>query len=133
MKRGGKMINVTKSELLRFFIKVFSMFHEDWPYRKVREEMEKLYSSSIPATKEKTDRFTLGGYLILLEKEFSYQEIADPKKCPDMNLMFPKSGVRLFLHDQLLAHHHDPAIIEDEIEQIKKDLKNSPKYSRYFS
>lgn len=127
------MINVTKTDLIRFFIKVLSMFHEDWPYSKVRAEIYRLYSSSIPVKKGKTDRFALGGYLILLEKEFSYDEIADPDQCPDMNFMFPRSCVNLFLHDHLLARHHDPALIEEEIEQIRKELKLSPNYSKYLS
>lgn len=64
---------------------------------------------------------------------FSYDEIADPDQCPAMNFMFPRSCMNLFLHDHLLARHHDPALIEEEIEQIRKELKLSPNYSKYLS
>lgn len=94
------MLNVTKGDFLHLMISVAQTCNAQWTPAQVRQSAEEIYSNSIPKRKGSTDRFILGGYVVLLEQCVPYEVLADPQQLPHLNFLLSKKGMEFYLRNE---------------------------------
>lgn len=111
------MLNVTKGDFLSLMTSLAQTCNTQWTTDQVRQSVEEIFANSIPKRKGSTDRLVFNGYVVLLDHDVSYEKLAHPDKLLNINFLFSKKGMELYLRNE--CDHYGLSNSQTEIELNK--------------
>jgi len=126
-KEGMTMINLTKDEFIKMIIRMTSTYHEDWMYSKVRAFANEVYQNSLPEGQGVMDRFVIGGYTVLLDKDVENSQLRDPQADLMVNFLLPQTGLREYLKKTVVTCGYTGDDVNEEVSRIISTLKRKGK------
>ncbi len=121
------MINLTKDEFIKMIIRMTSTYHEDWMYSKVRAFANEVYQNSLPEGQGVMDRFVIGGYTVLLDKDVENSQLCDPQADLMVNFLLPQTGLREYLKKTVVTCGYTGDDVNEEVSRIISTLKRKGK------
>ncbi|GEM_PF-4827142 len=121
------MINLTKDEFIKMIIRMTSTYHEDWMYSKVRAFANEVYQNSLPEGQGVMDRFVIGGYTVLLDKDVENSQLRDPQADLMVNFLLPQTGLREYLKKTVVTCGYTGDDVNEEVSRIISTLKRKGK------
>lgn len=121
------MINLTKDEFIKMIVRITSTYHEDWMYSKVRAFANGVYQNSIPQGLGVTDRFVIGGYTVLLDKDVESRELCDPEADLMVNFLLPQTGLKEYLKKTVVDCGYTGDDVDGEASQVIRAIKQKGK------
>lgn len=121
------MINLTKDEFIKMIIRMTSTYHEDWMYSKVRAFANEVYQNSLPEGQGMMDRFVIGGYTVLLDKDVENSQLCDPQADLMVNFLLPQTGLREYLKKTVVTCGYTGDDVNEEVSRIISTLKRKGK------
>ncbi len=108
-------------------IRMTSTYHEDWMYSKVRAFANEVYQNSLPEGQGVMDRFVIGGYTVLLDKDVENSQLRDPQADLMVNFLLPQTGLREYLKKTVVTCGYTGDDVNEEVSRIISTLKRKGK------
>lgn len=116
------MLNIKKGDFLSLITDLAQTCNTQWTDDQVRKSAEEIFINSIPKRKGSTDRLVFNGYVVLLERDVSYERLAHPDKLLNMNFLFSKKGMELYLRNECYYYGLSHQETERQLNKIMRSM-----------